>query len=187
VVLRRDPITCFQAIEKVVQPEDVGALLTALALFEQDQHRTSLARLVEGMTLHRFFEKPQIGQGWGPELWEEGVQRVEIWAEQHCGASFEELLMEGVKALGIHGIDPLDADACVMWQHVLLKGEPSWSLLAARQLYLCGAPPKEMSILRAEIDTFKNRRENLIKFYGLRDSAAAQRKRARTLRRSTGR
>jgi hypothetical protein len=178
VLLHRRPIYCFQAIEKVVEAEDLDDLLVAFAMFESDQHRTSMAQLIEGLSLNKFFKKPQIGRGWGPSLYTEAVSNVAAWADQSCGQSWEQRLATSIEAIGIHGVDPLHPDACDMWQQILLRGEPSWWLLASRQLYLCGAPATEISILRAEGEESKQQREMLIKFYGLRDSADTNRKRS---------
>jgi hypothetical protein len=178
VLLHRRPIYCFQAIEKVVEPEDLDHLLVAFYMFENDQHRTSMARLIEGVTLQKLFKKPKIGQGWGPELYAEAVAKLEAWAAASCGQDYEQRLTASVEALGVHGVEPLHPDACGMWQQILLKGEPSWWLLASKQLYLCGAPVADISILRAESKESKQQREMLIEFYGLRDSATENRKRA---------
>jgi hypothetical protein len=178
VLLRRRPVICFRAIEKVVEPEDLPHLLVAIEMFESEQHRTSVAKLIEGLTLNSFFRKPKVGQGWGPELYTEAVNKAFAWADETCGQSWEQRLAANLEALGVRGVEPLHPDACDMWQQILLRGEPSWWLLAARQLYLCGAPATEISILRAESEESKQQREKLISFYGLRDSATENRKKA---------
>jgi hypothetical protein len=178
VLMRRRPIFCFRAIEKVVEPDDLAHLLVAFEMFENDQHRTSMAKLIEGLTLNRFFRKPKVGQGWGPELYTEAVNKVVAWVDEGCGQGYEQRLTASVEALGVQGVEPLHPDACDMWQQILLKGEPSWWHLASRQLYLCGAPATEISILRAESEESKQQREKLISFYGLRDSATENRKKS---------
>jgi hypothetical protein len=130
-------------------------------------------KLIEGLALRRFLVLPR-GQrvGWGQPDIDRALAAADAWVDQwlvaRCGFDFETVLAAALAEMGASGVSPMSADACVVWQRVLLKGDPKWWPLAARRLYHCGGPPIQLSVFQAESKVNQERREALLRWYRLR-------------------
>jgi len=163
---------CAAAVERIMRPEDLDLLVRAYQVAEELTTRITLLRLIEGMTLQRFVVKPQGGRKtWGPEIYQRGLvelnRAVEEWTANGCTIDFQEVVSLVLAERGLPGVDPLDAGGCLAWQRVLVAGDPAWSSVAARQLYDCGGPWIELSVLRAGSEEEKDRRQSLIRWFNL--------------------
>jgi hypothetical protein len=169
VVPRRGAALCMRSVEKLFGPEDFELLVGAFLISREQQTRIALLKLVQGVGLQRFLVKPKgPRKGWGPEVYEEAYEALELWLEKQCDYDFEQVLTRSLAHKGGRGTGPMDPDSCYVWQQVLLKGDPAWWSLAARQLYYCGSPWIPLSVFRADGEDNKKRRDILLKWYRLR-------------------
>ena len=185
VVLERPASVCFRAVDRLMTPWDLSLLLEAYRASGDLNNRITLITLVEGLTLHEFVDPPQGDRAaWGPRLYREGVRDFENWLDRwsrHSGCDgpeVEEILKMALRTRD----DPFAPDACHTWQRVLRDGEPEWWGLAAQQLYRCGGPWTEVSVLRASSPEMTGRRDALAGWYRLYQEKLEQKtERARRL------
>jgi len=69
--------------------------------------------------------------------------------------------------MGAEVEDPRGPGACAYWQNVLRAGDSGWWAVAARQLYACGGPWRELSVLQPDSDVMSERRLELMRWYRL--------------------
>jgi hypothetical protein len=163
---------CAAAVERIMRPEDLDLLVRAYQAANEDQTRITLLRLIEGMTLQRLVVKLSgERRSWGPEIYYRALDQLDRaivrWTADGCVVDFEVVVSQALTELGLPGVDPLDAAACHAWQRVLLGGDPAWWSVAARQLYDCGGPWIELSVLQAESEQNEARRESLLRWFKL--------------------
>lgn len=164
VTLRRWPIQCLRALEVVAEPEDVDLLITAYSLSKNPQSRTSLLKIIEGLTLSQFIPKPLAEKGWGPEVYEAGHLALDEWWCSSWRLDTEERLRQSMEAAGAAGVEPFHPDSCHVWQLLLTSGISRWWELSSRELYRCGVPPKRISILRPDRGDSDVRRDALLRW-----------------------
>jgi hypothetical protein len=164
----------MRAIERVRVPDDLELLVTAYQLSTDVSTRLGLLRLLEGLTLSRFVEKPRTGYlPWGSEVYERALgaldAAIEGWRSRRCRIEYQRVVSQSLNQLGAVGVDPLHPDACHVWGLILLEGDPRWWATAAHHLYRCGAPWQELSVLQAESEANLQRRDQLVRWLRLRD------------------
>jgi hypothetical protein len=176
ILQRRPSDACFRAVERLMGPEDLEALITAYRVSEDLANRIPLLRLIEALTLNQFIVMP-IGdrKGWGAEVYQDGVHLLDVWlveqADQRCDLDYGPVVSASLSKMGAIGVNPLDPEACGVWGLVLSQGDPRWWATASRRLYECGGPWRELSVLQASSDENRSLRNSLMKWYGLRDIA----------------
>lgn len=167
----RPPTVALEAVEELMQPEDLDLLVTAYELAGDREHRITLLQLIEGLTLSNFVIKPQgVRVGWSPEtMYDDALRRLDAWIAQwhlrRCRIDFEEAVAANLAAMGARRVRPLDREACGVWLRVLKQGRPEWAGLAARRLYECGGPWVEMSVLQAGSPAEQRKRRDLLRWY----------------------
>ncbi len=146
VAPQRPATDCLKAVDTVMRFDDLDLLVQAYQLSARRPTRIALMRLIEGLTLSRFVPR-SVGsaKAWGPEVYDR----------------------ENFALMGVELSDPRAAGACVYWQNVLRVGDSGWWAMAARQLYDCGGPWRELSVLQPESDLMRERRQDLLKFFRL--------------------
>ncbi|MFV2071622.1 MAG: hypothetical protein ACC742_03090 [Thermoanaerobaculales bacterium] len=170
VALQRRSNDCFRAAEKLVDVEDLDLLVRTYQLSEDFQNRVQLMKLIEAVSLSRFFEKPTgERQGWGMGIFISGLEALDAtlpgWIGEDCLVDTEEVLRSNLALMGVRGLDPLSAEGCIVWQAVLLKGRPRWWSVAARRLYACGGPFYELSALQPDREANRKLRNGLVNWY----------------------
>lgn len=170
VTLQRPPSVCLQAIERLVGFEDLDLLLTVYDLTTDFGTRINLLKLVEAVTLSRFIVLPEGGKkGWGRQVFVTAMDALEgarrQWSRDGCAVDGETVLNENLRSMGVSGVDPLAADGCGVWLGVLELGFPQWWMLASRQLYACGGPWAEISVLTPDRATGPELRNRLLEWY----------------------
>jgi hypothetical protein len=168
---------CTRSIERIMRPEDLDLLVRAYQEADELRTRVGLLRLIEGMTLHRFVVKPTGPRTpWGQEIYDRGFDHldraIEQWTAESCVVDFEVVVSQVLAERGLPGVDPLEASGCGAWQRVLVDGDSRWWSLAARQLYDCGGPWIELSVLGDQTKQNEARKESLIRWFGLQRSPA---------------
>jgi hypothetical protein len=170
VVLRRPAPLCSNALDRLVQLEDLQALVEAFAVAEAPPHRASLAALIDGLTLARPPLRPQgTREGWSPPAAAE--ERVRAWVEGQCSSDAGTAIAARLGEASGQQLDPWAAEACVTWQRLLQSGPPAWWPVAARQLHRCGAPPTPLSIRRVDSPSNRDQRAALLGWLGLRSGS----------------
>jgi len=170
--LSRRARDCLFAIERIMTPDDLEFLVLAYQTSEDKNSRLGLMKLIESLTLSRFVDKP-TGQrsGSGPKDLEQGMTRldqvIETWRGESCRIDVDRVLRSNLAEMGAHVSEPRGASACQVWQRVLLVGDSTWWPTAARQLYACGGPWVELSVLQADADWNHARRDQLVQWYDL--------------------
>ncbi len=170
VTLQRPPSVCLQAIERLVGFEDLDLLLTVYDLTTDFGTRINLLKLVEAVTLSRFIVLPEGGKkGWGRQVFVTAMDALEgarrQWSRDGCAVDGETVLNQNLRSMGVSGVDPLAADGCGVWLGVLELGFPQWWMLASRQLYACGGPWAEISVLTPDRATGPELRNRLLEWY----------------------
>lgn len=155
VTLTRRSGTCFNALEKIVDFEDFGALAMAWRQTESRRIRFGLIPLLEAVTLQRFFVKPTDKRtGWGTKQVDKALEAgdgfIAVWLDDRCTTDPGKILTVSLRSLGISGVDPLSPEAWDLWVAVLEKGTPPWRMMAARRLYQLGGWWSALSASRAE-------------------------------------
>jgi hypothetical protein len=106
-------------------------------------------------------------------------EAIERWRGETCRIDVDEILRANMNTMGATVDSPRSAQACWVWQNVLRVGDATWWSTAARQLYACGGPWVELSVLQSEADWNRERRDDLMNWFGLLPNVA---KRSRTPR-----
>jgi len=178
VVLQRGRGDALRALDRLVEPADLTLLVRAYEASGRDETRIGIVRLVEGLALEKFVEKPTGPRaGWGTKTYRRAMEAFEEWVDRRAGPGCRideaEVVRSQMAALGLPWVgDPFGAEACGAWQQVLLHGLDTWWSTAAEQLYRCGAPPARVSNLQVEDDPARRAREQVLEFYGLRPTAS---------------
>jgi hypothetical protein len=152
--------------------DDLDLLVQTYQLSRQRPTRIALMRLIEGLTLSRFVPR-SVGstEAWGPEVYDRGLVDLDAaiasWQSGGCRVDATRVLAENFALMGVELSDPRAAGACVYWQNVLRAGDSGWWAMAARQLYDCGGPWRELSVLQPESDLMRQRRQDLLRFFRL--------------------
>jgi hypothetical protein len=169
--LPRGATECFRSVDRLMKPEDLELLIRAYRSSKKLSNRIALMRLIEGLTLSVFVEKPQgERKGWGPEIHETGLERLDgwlaEWVDGRCRISYNRMVSENMARLGAKRADPLHPETCHIWEAILRGPNTAWWSLSARRLYECGGPWRELSVLQAESDTNRENRDQLLRWYG---------------------
>jgi hypothetical protein len=175
VAPERAAADCFQAIDRVMQPEDLGLLVDTYRVSQRRENRISLLRLIEGLTLSRFVVIPRGDRApWGDEVYDRALAeldaRLERWTDSRCEISYRGAVSDNLARMGARGVDPLHPESCHVWGLILLEGDPGWWAVAARRLYECGGPWAELSVLQAASDRNAQDRDMLVRWHKLRSS-----------------
>lgn len=170
VAPQRSALTCLLAIDRVMTVDDLDRLVEAYQLSEDRANRIALMRLIEGLTLSRFVPRASSSQrAWGPEVYDRALDSldsaIESWPRSGCRIDVDGVLLASLAAMGVRIEDERSAAACQVWQWVLRGGDPGWWGLAARRLYQCGGPWREISVLRAESEGAREQRKFLLRWY----------------------
>jgi hypothetical protein len=180
-VLQRPADTCFRAVERVLVFDDFRFVMTAYRSSQEISNRATLLRLLEAVTLQRFFTKPRGGRaGWGLEDLEKALDAgdgfVAYWLDTRCVDDVDLVLRSAFEKMGSSGVDPRSDSSFPVWIELLRKGPPSWRATVARQLWDFGGPWPDLSIFRAESKDDDAVFERLLNWYGLRGVAPASRR-----------
>ncbi len=172
---KRPTAVCLSAVDRLMGPEDLELLAEAYQLSLSRDTRITILKLIEGLTLNVFIERPQGDRAaWGDEIYVAALARldglIERWRSRRCAISYRRVVSNSMERLGARGVDPLRPDACAVWTAILVRGDARWWATAARRLYECGGPWVELSVLQAESAVNSRRRDWLVDWYGLRDS-----------------
>lgn len=170
VTLTRRVGTCFNALDKIVDFEDFGALAVAWRQTESRRMRFGLIPLLEAVTLQRFFVKPTDERaGWGTKQVDQALEAADAfiatWLDRRCSTDPGEVLALSLRPLGVINVDPLGPEAWDMWVAVLEKGIPPWRMTAARRLYQLGGRWSALSASRAESPAQVKLRDEIIGWY----------------------
>jgi hypothetical protein len=169
---QRSANDCLRAVDTLMSFEDLDLLVQAYQLSERRSTRIALMRLIEGLTLSRFVPR-SVGstKAWGPEVYDRGMIELDAaiatWQRDGCTLDGDRVLAANLAAMGVGVDDPRGPGACAYWQNVLRAGDSGWWAMAARQLYVCGGPWREMSVLQPESDLMRERRLELMRWFRL--------------------
>ena len=172
VTPQRTVADCLKAVDTLMTFDDLDLLVQAYQLSERRATRIALMRLIEGLTLSRFVPR-SVGstKAWGPEVYDRGLRELDAaiarWQSDGCAVDATRVLAASFAAMGVELEDPRSPGACVFWQNVLWAGDSGWWALAARQLYACGGPWRELSVLQPESDVMRERRLDLLRWFRL--------------------
>lgn len=172
VAPQRPATDCLKAVDNVMSFDDLDLLVQAYQLSQRRPTRIALMRLIEGLTLSRFVPR-SVGstKAWGPEVYDRGFVDLDAaiasWQSGGCTVDATRVLAENFALMGVELSDPRAAGACAYWQNVLRAGDSGWWAMAARQLYDCGGPWRELSVLQPESDLMRERRQDLLRFFRL--------------------
>jgi len=180
VVMRRSSGICLNAVEKVVVFEDFAALATAYRITERPSTRAGLMRLLEAVTLQRFYVKPKDSTtGWGLRNMNEAVkatdQFLDYWVDRRCVSDVSVILKSSLATMGAHGVDPFGPDSWELWLRVLKQGTPGWRMMASRRLYELGGRWSNLSMFQSESEAQTKIRDGLYGWYRLLPAAKANR------------
>lgn len=172
VAPQRSANDCLRAIDTVMSFDDLDLLVQAYQRSGRRPTRIALMRLIEGLTLSRFVPR-SVGatKAWGPEVYDRGMinlnAAIEAWQGDGCTLDSDRVLAANFAAMGVELADPRGPGACSYWQNVLRAGDAGWWAVAARQLYVCGGPWREMSVLQPESELMRERRTELLRWFRL--------------------
>jgi hypothetical protein len=166
VALNRSPVHCLRSLDRLIHPEDLPELITAFELSTDDLVRQSLMRLIEGTGLQRFVVRPAGERsGWGMKVYREAIERLEYRLAFSCRRDAESWIVDGLRAAGARGARPNTARACGVWRELIRRPYGPWGRTVAQQLYACGAPPIDLSILSARSPSEQQRVERLDRWF----------------------
>jgi hypothetical protein len=172
VAPQRTANDCLKAIDTLMTFDDLDLLVQAYQLSGRRPTRIALMRLIEAVTLSRFMPR-SVGatKAWGPEVYDQGMIELDAaiatWQTDGCAVDVTRVLAANFAAMGVELSDPRGPAACAYWQNVLRAGDSGWWAMAARQLYLCGGPWRELSVLQPESELMRERRLELLRWYRL--------------------
>lgn len=165
---RRPPQDCLQAIDRLMTIDDLDRLVQTYELSNDTATRVALLRLIEGLTLSRFVPR-QRSKGWGSDLYGRAMARLgdalAQWRQGSCEVDIDRVLSDNLAAMGVPVDDVRSAGACETWLNVLRGGDPGWWKVSSQQLYRCGGPWKEISVLSAQTAGARQRRDELLRWY----------------------
>ncbi len=172
VVLRRSPGISLQAVEKVLNFEDFAFLATAYRTAEKTGTRVGLMKLLEAITLQRFFSKPTDNRtGWGAKDINEGFHAtdefLDYWIDRQCTTDPSVILSSSMSTMGASGVRPLAPESYEVWLRVLKDGAPPWQMMAARQLYDLGGRWAQGSVFQVDSKSQRAARDQLLLWYRL--------------------
>ncbi len=172
VAPHRPAADCLKAVDTLMTFDDLDLLVQAYQLSGRRATRIALMRLIEGATLSRFVPRSASStKAWGPEVYDGGMvsldAAIEAWQSGGCAVDASRVLAASFAAMGVELSDPLSPGACAYWQNVLRAGDPGWWGMAARQLYACGGPWRELSVLQPEGEVMRERRLDLLRWFRL--------------------
>lgn len=162
IVPRRTPIECLLALDRVLQPEDLPLLLTAVEMCPNRQTKAQFVQLVEAVSLKSFTREPPPGRPWGTEVHRDAAGRMERWREGLCRSDFEDVLARSMAEQGAGSVDPMSPGAFWVWYRVLQGPKSAWWPLAARELYRLGAPPAFLTGLSGREESCAEERDRLL-------------------------
>lgn len=170
VTLTRQSGTCFNALDKIVDFEDFGALAMAWRQTENRRLRFGLIPLLEAVTLQRFFVKPTDERaGWGTKQVDEALEAADvfiaIWLDHRCTTDPGKILAVSLRPLGVSDVDPMSPEVWDLWIAVLERGTPPWRMMAARRLYQLGGRWSALSASRAESPAQVKLRDEIMGWY----------------------
>jgi hypothetical protein len=171
VRLTRPAGECFRAAERLVDIGDLDLLVAAYELSQGRTNRIAILRLIETVSLSRFFIMPQGNKtGWNMAVIQESAlqsleRNIRRWQRDGCVVDGDAVLRQNLRSRGAMVADPLDSEGCHLWLAVLRQEAPRWWPLAARRLYACGGPWVELSVLQSDSERNRDRRDELIKWY----------------------
>lgn len=167
ITFKRSSSLCLRAVGRLVGPEDLGAVVGAYQLSGDRVNRLFLMRLIEGLSMSRLVVKPQMqGKGWGSEVYDEGLERLDRWLSLQCDLGVAPILEKAFSDLGVRGVDPLSPTACDAWVQILARGPQSAWAVAADRLYRCGGPAIQLSLFRADTEHNRAAWKRLKAWYG---------------------
>jgi hypothetical protein len=180
VVIRRSPGIGLQAVEKVLNFEDFAFLATAYRRAEKTGTRVGLMKLLEAITLQRFFSKPtDTRAGWGSKDIDEAFQAtdefLDYWIDRRCTTDPGVILSSSMSTMGASGVRPLAPESYEVWLRVLKDGAPTWQMMAARQLYDLGGRWAQGSVFQVESQSERAARDQLLLWYRLLPAHILQR------------
>ena len=170
VKLDRPARYCFGAAERLFDVGDLDLLVTAYEQSQDRENRFALLKLIEAVSVSRFFIIP-AGQnkGWGKWTIDEALRRldgrVRQWRNSNCQLEEEAALHQNLRSLGAKNMDPLDPSSDRLWLALLDGTNSRWWALAARRLYASGGPWYELSVLRPHSKENERRRNELSYWY----------------------
>jgi hypothetical protein len=150
--------------------DDLEALVRAYRASEDRTVRIGLFRLIESVTLSRFLPK-RMGAtpAWTPEMFDQGMAALETeiarWESRKCSLGVNGILAARMAEMGAPVSNPRSAEACAVWLNVMRVGDESWWPTAAKQLYLCGGPWIELSVLWSDSAENRARRDRFLDWY----------------------
>ena len=172
VAPQRSAPDCLKAIDTLLTFDDLDLLVEAYQLSGRRPTRIALMRLIEAVTLSRFMPgAASATRAWGPEVYDQAMIDLDAaiagWQRDGCALDASRVLAASFATMGVELADPLGPGACAYWQNVLRAGDPGWWATAARQLYVCGGPWRELSVLQPDSDLMSERRLELMRWYRL--------------------
>jgi hypothetical protein len=170
IELKRPPMACLKAIDRLADIGDLDLLVTAFELSSHTVNQIGLLEIIDALSLSRFILTPTGANAtWGSERYEIGFEHFRIglgtWRKTGCQVDGEEVLRRNLRSLGAEVDDPLSSEACVVWFGVLRGEVPKWWATAARRLYACGGPKYELSALNANSQANRAQRDQLVSWY----------------------
>jgi len=169
---QRSANDCLRAVDTLMSFDDLDLLVQAYQLSGRRPTRIALMRLIEGLTLSRFVPR-SVGstKAWGPEVYDRGMIELDAaiatWQRDGCTLDGDRVVAANLTAMGAVVEDPRGPAACAYWQNVLRAGDSGWWAVAARQLYACGGPWRELSVLQPESELMRERRLELLRWFRL--------------------
>lgn len=172
VTFHRSVADCFRAAELLVDVNDLDFLVNSYELTRDLRTMGFFMKLIEAVSLSRFVVGPtEDRQAWGTGQYIDGLRAlnaaITAWRGDNCTVDYETVLRRNLAREGVVGIDPLSIEGCLVWQTVLVKGKPSWWMVAARRLYACGGPRRELSAIRPDDEKNIRQRRALASWFRL--------------------
>ncbi len=170
---------CLRSVERLMRIEDLGDLVAAYQLSEDQTTRLGLLRLIEALSLERFVaERGPTARGWGPEVYGQAMAKldtaIEGWTRSGCEINGEHVVRSNMATMGAKVPGISSQEACWVWLNVLKAGDPGWRATASRQLYECGGPYIELSVLSVGSAENEARLDRLLGWYQLTPQSRAR-------------
>jgi hypothetical protein len=180
IVFRRPSATSLRAVERVMVFDDFRYLAIAFRESENRSNRAAILRLIEAVTLKKFFVQPSGPRiGWGTKDMDEALDAadafVNYWLEIRCETDPTRILPVSVADMGVRGVHPLATNSYYLWTQILLRGTNQWRMMTARRLYEFGGPWPRLTVFQAHSEDGIKEWEKLLEWYGLEPSQARDR------------
>jgi hypothetical protein len=184
LVPEREPARCFRAVDRLMRSEDLELLILAYRTSQERSSRIALMRLIEGLTFGEFVIKPKGPKaGWGDGIYDSALMWADMWIDDRldrsCDLDYRRAVSTNLERIKAYGVDPLHPDACAVWEYILRLEKPSWWAMAARNLYECGGPWSELSVLQGDSEPNRAVRDRLLRWLGPSARERARRSRSR--------